>query len=478
MSLGFSPWGAALFSLLALAFLFARWEECTAARSAWEGWCFGVGFFTSGLYWLYNSLHLHGQMPGVLALFAIFLLASLFALYFSLAGWLQARLAASGWRRGLLVVPSIWVLFEWIRGWALTGFPWLTLGYSQVDTPLAGWAPLFGIYGVSLAAGLSAAAIARLRRPTWSLIPALICVALLWGGGWVGQNRSWVEPVGSKPLKIGLVQGNFTIKEKWQPGAIHTIFKRYLNLSLQLDDPDLLIWPEAALPVYLDTLPLEYVEILKNHPSTFVIGIHDRQQTVSRTQGFNAAWVPGGGLYRKIHLVPFGEFMPLRPLFGWLYNSLVVPMSDLSPGRDDQALVSARGVSLGITICFEEIFPEDVRKLLPQASLLINISEDGWFGDSLAPFQRLQMARVRALESGRFLLRAANPGNSSVINHQGNVIARGAPSEMGWVLAEVMPMRGVTPFVQWGNWPVLLLLVLLLFSGSSYRQKDRSREGQ
>jgi len=466
LSLGFTPWGSFPLSLLALALLFGRWRESTAVRSAWEGWCFGVGFFVAGLHWLYNSLHDHGQMPVVLALFAVVLLASFLALFFALAGWLQARLAAPGWKRVLLIAPSTWVLIEWLRGWVLTGFPWLTLGYSQVDTLLAGLAPLFGIYGMSLATGFSAAVIAGLWRPARALVPAIICVCLIWGGGWAGQNTDWVEATDAKPLKVGLIQGNFSIKEKWQPGAIDTVFRRYLNLSLQLDDHDLVIWPEAALPVYLDTLPAEYIRIVKDHPSTFVIGIHDRQRVDGRLQGFNAAWVPGRGIYRKIHLVPFGEFMPFRSLLGWFYNALVVPMSDLSPGGSDQELISSGGIPLGITICFEEIFSEDVRRLLPQASVLINISEDGWFGDSLAPFQRLQMARVRALETGRPLLRAANPGHSTAINHQGTVLAKGPVAQMGWVSTEVMPMKGITPFVRWGNWPLLIILTLLLLAGS------------
>lgn len=466
LPLAFSPPGFFPLAILAPALLFVLWSGTSPGRAAWRGFLFGIGMFGLGVSWVYVSMHLYGNMPAPLAGFAVFLFVAGLSLYPALLGWLQARwFPETGSWHFIIVLPALWVLFEWTRGWFLTGFPWLNLGYSQVGTPLAGYAPWFGVYGVSFFCALSAGLLAASARVP-EKIPGLFLplFVAIWIAGWFAGKLEWVQPAG-QPLPVTLIQGNVPLDSKWQPGSRRAIMERYLALSMQAPRSDLIVWPESAIPAVLDEIDPAYLENLQRlgraRRTDFVLGVVERDRNDRRY--YNSVISVGAfpGTYRKQHLVPFGEYPPLDPLFRWLMRNLQIPMSDFSAGPPDQPPLMAAGQKIGVSVCYEDAFGEEAIRALPQASLLVNVSEDAWFGDSFAPHQRLQMARMRALETGRPMLRAANTGPSAVIDRRGEVLARSPQFQAHALTATVQPMQGATPYVRFGNWPVISLLAFV-----------------
>ncbi len=450
--------------------LFLLWADATPARAAWRGFLYGLGLFGAGVSWVYVSLHHYGNMPAPLALFTVVLFVALLALYPAALGFVQARFFRC--HRGawfmVVVLPALWALFEWWRGWFLTGFPWLALGYSQASTWLAGYAPWLGVYGVSLACAVTAGLLAQcMRAPRRCLRTWLPLVALVWAGGWAAGSIEWVRPQGA-PLSAVLVQGNVSLTAKWRASERGAIVTHYLELSRIGLGGDLIVWPEAAIPASLDEVGhlVETLQLLAaRHGTDFLVGAVERAP--EQRDYYNSAVLLGAapGIYRKRHLVPFGEFLPLKPLLGWMLDYLHIPMSDFRAGPSHQPLLVAAGRPLGVTICYEDAFGEEVIAALPHAVLLVNLSEDAWFGDSLAPHQRLQMARLRARETGRPMLRVANTGPSVAIDHRGEILAR-APSFRPFALpVRVQPMTGATPYARFGNLPVVLWLAGLVLTG-------------
>ncbi len=465
--LAFAPFGLFPLAVLAPAALFLLWRQASPARAAWRGFLYGFGLFGVGVSWVYVSLHTYGNMPAPLAAFAVVLFAAALAGFPAVVGAVQARFTATA--RGVklaLVVPALWVLGEWVRGWFLTGFPWLHLGYSHMDTPLAGFATWSGVYGVSLAVAVSAGLLAaacldRARRLAW-YVPPLVSV---WVLGAVAGQAEWVRPVGP-PLHIALVQANVPLAIKWRPEHRESIINTYLDMSERAPRADLYVWPEAAVPGYFDQVAPQLVprleRIARARSADFLIGTIERDPR--RAAYYNSVYAVGrtAGTYRKRHLVPFGEFLPLPALFGWLVQYLHIPMSNFSAGEDGQALLRAAGHAIGVSVCYEDAFGEEIIGALPAATLLVNVSEDSWFGDSLAPHQRLQMARMRALEAGRPMLRAANSGPSVIIDHRGSVTARSPQFTQHVLAGTVTPTAGLTPYARYGNAPVVVAVSILL----------------
>lgn len=467
--LAFAPGSLFPLAVLSPALLFLLWMDATPGRAAWRGFLYGLGLFGAGVSWVYVSLHNYGNMPAPMAAFATLLFVAVLALFPALLGYLQARwFPVRGMWFMAAALPALWVLAEWWRGWFLTGFPWLNLGYSQAGTWLSGYAPWLGVYGVSLACAVSAGLVAqavREPRKSWRLcLPLLVAV---WAGGWAAGQVQWVYPAG-EPLRAALVQANVSLAEKWHPEKRSTIVHRYLELNQSALGAQLIVWPEAAIPAYLDEVKPELdtiARLAREHGSEFLIGVVER--TPDRRRYYNSVVAVGAvsGIYRKHHLVPFGEFLPLRSWTEWLLDYLQIPMSNFSRGASDQLPLVAAARRIGITICYEDAFGGEVIRMLPEAELLVNVSEDAWFGDSLAPHQRLQMARLRSLETGRPMLRAANTGPSAAIDHRGVVIARSPQFRPFILLTQVQPMQGATPYVRAGNLPLVLALVALTAAG-------------
>ena len=478
LPLAYAPVSLFPLAILAPAVLFVLWQGATPGRAAWCGFLFGLGQFGVGVGWLYIALHEYGGMHGLLVFPLLLMFIAFLAGYPALVGWLQARILTPdvpGWH-GVVVLPALWVVLEWMRGWFLTGFPWLDLGYSQIDSPLAGFAPWLGVYGVSFAVVASAALLAlalRYGRRGWRYWVVLL---LLWSSAWLAGQQSWVVPDG-KPLRAALIQGNVALAKKWSPNYRMEIVQRYAALTQEQHHVDLVVWPEAALPATLDELEEGYIPQLERLAASrhmdILLGVLEQGYINGDRTYYNSVLSIGAqpGVYRKHHLVPFGEYLPLQGLLRGLPNYLFIPMSDFSPGAATQENLRAAGRNVGISICYEDAFGREVRRALPRASFLVNVSEDAWYGDSWAPHQHQQMARMRALETGRPMLRATNTGITAIIDHRGVELARAPQFAVQVLKGEIQPMQGITPFVRFGNTPVMVFAVLILVVVIAWRRR-------
>ena len=485
--LAFAPfflWPAAI---VAPAILFLLIREQRPGRAFRLGWCFGVGQFGAGVSWVYESFTLFGGIvaPAAFGITALFVMG--LAFYPAGAAWLTARVARGGGRAAWMsAFVAAWVLIEMLRAWLFGGFPWLNLGISQVDGPLVGWLPLLGEYGVtalllvmSMLLVRLADAIVRAPRPlpAW-LIPGAL-VVILPVVSLPLADIEWSRPTG-EPLRVGLAQGNVPQMQKFDPEFFNRTIAIYRGLTASVPPVDLMIWPETAIPRVLDDLPglrSDLHTMAESNGYRLLVGTFSRD---ADGRYYNAlVGLPNGmGEYRKRHLVPFGEYFPFRALIEkmpWLFE---VPMSDLSPGRPDQSLLAFNGVTLGASICFEADFSRDIRASLPEADILVTVSNDSWFGESFSPHQHLQMARARAIEFRRPMIRATNTGISAFIDTHGAVRQSLGTGVRGSLVDEVGPRTGATPLSVWGAWPVLALMsVTLLAAGflSVLRARGRQR---
>lgn len=466
--LGFAPFGLFPLAVLALAVLFTLWLR---AESAWAaariGWAFGFGLFGVGIGWIYIALHDYGDMPSLLALPATALFAAFLALFPALVGYAQAKLQAPAWMRVTLVMPALWVLIEWLRGLIFTGFPWLAFGYSQVSaSPLAGYAPLFGVYGVSLVVAVSAGLFSLLLMARWSrqgkIVLALL--AMLWTFGVALHAVEWTQPQG-EPIKVSLVQGNIPQELKFNEDKLVDTLETYRRLVMQTD-ARLIVLPETAVPLLRQEVPENYAVILRDHvrknDGDIIIGAFERDHG----QYYNSVFTLGSAesqSYRKNHLVPFGEFIPLRPALGWIINEVLnIPMGDLARGGIAQPPLRVAGQKVAVNICYEDVFGEEIIRTLPEATLLVNVSNDAWYGNSHAAMQHNQISQMRALETGRMMLRATNTGVTSIIGRSGRILQMLPQHEEGVLTGQVQGYAGSTPYVRWGNALVMGLLGLML----------------
>ncbi len=461
----FAPFGLYLLPLPALALLFRLWLDASPASAFRLGWLYGLGLLGFGVSWVHVSIDQFGNVGTPLAVLATALFVLFVALFFAAAGWLAQRLHADILASALLLYPALWGLFEWLRGWVLTGFPWLALGYSQVDSPLAGYAPLLGVYGVSWLLALSAGLLLLAwLRPRQALL-WLGVGGLIWLGGWALQLQTWTRPLG-QPLSVSLLQANVPQSMKWQRNLRDPTLELYGRLTRESRGSDLVIWPETAVPDFLHRVETDWLLPVSREAAGWggevLVGVPVLDLDNGRY--YNSAVVLGreGQVYRKRHLVPFGEFLPLKGLIGPLLAFMEVPMSNFAAGTAERPLLTMKGLPVGLSICYEDAFGDEVVQALPDAALLVNLSNDAWFGDSLAPHQHLEIARMRALETGRPLLRSTNTGISALIGPQGEILARSGLLEQAVVRGEIQPMSGSTPFVRWGNAGAVGLLLLCL----------------
>jgi apolipoprotein N-acyltransferase len=474
---GFAPFGIFPLPILALAVLFWLWSRAERpAQAAWIGFSFGMGLFCVGISWIYVALHIYGYMHPILAGLATALFAAVNAALPALAGYAQAKFKpASSWRI-LLIMPAIWTLAEWLRGLLFTGFPWLSMGYSQVpSSPLAGYAPLLGVFGVSLIVAVSAGLVLTLwsgRRAKQVKI-ALGVLLALWVSGALLCGIEWTQPQG-EPLKVSLLQGNIAQDEKFAEERLIGTLETYRRLA-QSSDARLIVMPETALPLLRSNVPDFYQTLLSEHMrkngGDILIGAFEKENG----NYYNSVYSLGSSEsqhYRKNHLVPFGEFIPLRSVLGWFVNEVLqIPMGDQASGGANQPPLNVAGQKVAVNICYEDAFGEEIIRALPQATLLVNVTNDAWYGDSFAAIQHNQLSQMRALETGRMVLRATNTGVTSVIGVDGRIQAMLPQHEEGVLTAEVKGYVGSTMYVVWGNGGVLVLIGLML--GFVWRQGRR-----
>jgi apolipoprotein N-acyltransferase len=470
LPLAFAPFGFYPLAVLSTAILFILWREVTPAQAAWRGFVFGLGQFGVGVSWVYVAIHDFGDSPFIVAALLTLIFVSVLAAIPALVGYLATRLrlgrSIDGWRLLLLWLPAWWTLGEWLRGWLFTGFPWLNLGYSMIDAPLRGYAPVSGVYGLTLVVALSAGALSWwwLERRGWQL--ALPLLAVLWGGGALLDRIEWTTPVGA-PLRVTLIQGNVPQSTKWDPEQIRHRLEVYADMTRQhLNDSDLIIWPENAITVFYHSIAEQYFDPLAEEArasnTDIILGVPEQDADGRRYYTTMMSLGSQHGFYRKRHLVPFGEFMPLEGLLRGLIRFFDLPMSSFSPGSRQQLLLEAAGHKIAATVCYEDAFGEEMIDFLPEATLLVNGSNNAWYGNSLAPHQHLQISRMRALETGRPMLRVTTNGISAVIDERGVLLATSQQFERQVIHEVVRGRVGSTPYINLGNSLILALLLLSL----------------
>ncbi len=471
MPLAFAPFGLWWLSPLLVAGLFLLWDGSPPREAARLGLVFGFGHFLAGTYWITISIHVFGELPLALAVVLMLLVVVIMAAYFALLGGLSARLApAPGPLRWLLLLPAAWVLVEWLRGWLFTGFGWLALGYAQTDSALAGLAPVLGVYGVSLAVALSAGALCCLlagRRRPGRLAGAAVLL-LVWGVS-AGLGRvGWTTPQ-AEGLRVALVQGNVSQELKWAPEQFAATLELYEALTVAALDHDLVVWPEAAIPALVHEVAgyLEHVrELADEAGSAVMLGILRYDFRDRRYENTLLALGDTPQFYVKRHLVPFGEYFPVpAQVRDWL-RLMSLPYTDISAGGDGQAPLRLAGQVFAPSICYEALFGASQLVFQPEATLLVNVSNDAWFGDSVAPHQHLQIARLRSLETGRWMLRATNTGISALIDPAGRVVQRSPQFETYVLSGQVVGHEGSTPYAMLGNRAIVLLTILMLLAGA------------
>jgi apolipoprotein N-acyltransferase len=478
LNLAFAPFDWWPLGVLAPAALFALIRGLPPRRAAWAGAAFGAGLFAFGTYWLYTCLHVFGLVPVWLTAVLQTVLVALMAAYTAALCYVANRFwLKPGSTRDWLVLPALWVLLEWLRGWVLSGFPWLSLGYALIDSPLAGWAPMLGVYGVTWSAAFAAVGlnvvfapgVAASRRKIAGRLATLAAMGALFLTPTLAARHAWTHAAGA-PFPIAAVQGAVSQDQKWQLKNRDATMARYTDLTSRAWGARLIVWPESALPVLANDIP-EYLQNLRNagraHDADFAIGLVNYQPATR--QYFNGLLVMSetGGWYYKRHLVPFGEYFPVPEFVRSWMRLMNLPYDDISAGSEHQPVLSAAGHKLGLTICYEDAFGSSQLKILRDAALLINVTNNAWYGDSTAPHQHLQIARMRALEAGRFLIRAANDGITAVIGPHGEVVAQLPQFQEAVLRADVQPMTGLTPYARLGNYPVVIgalgLLVLAVW---------------
>ncbi len=465
----FSPYNWPWLAPVCLFLLFASWLNATPLQAFARGFLFGVAQFGVGISWVYLSMHHYGGANRIEAIGLTILIVLILSCYPALAGWLALRLFGDRGKqiKILLVYPILWVIFEWLRGWFVAGLPWLLVGSSQVDTPLGfGLAPLLGVYGVSLAVALLAGlSLSIFDRNDWQRRGAMMGIGILIVLCALLGRIQWTQPAGP-PFKVALLQGNIPQNQKWQPEFQQATLQLYTGMTRQHWDARLIVWPETAIPAYYHQVKDVWLDNLRKeaapHNTDIIIGIPWLDMSENRYYNAMISVTEKPGKYFKRHLVPFGEYLPFRQVFGWVFEILKIPFSDFARGENGQEPIQAAGYPIAASICFEDVFGDEARNALPQAAYLVNLTNDSWFGDSMAPHQHLQIARMRALETGRFMVRATNTGITAAIAPNGKIISQAPMFEQSSVTAEITPMSGSTPYIRFGDWMVIGILVGVL----------------
>ena len=465
----FNIWPLAIVSLAVLAFIL---QGKNTAQMVAACYLFAYGMFISGIHWLVVPLSQYSPIPLPVAIIIVMVgTAGGVAIFFLLPSYLFARWCAKHPLCIWLGLPALWVVTEWLRTWLFTGFPWLFLGYGHLNTWLAGWAPVTGVFGLSFIISISASTIVfcwfNRQKKLLAGGAASLCIAL-WIGGFLLKQINWTENY-AEPVNVGLAQANIPQLRKWDEDFRQPTLDRFYALTNELWDNDWIIWPEAAIPLYLNYW--EHADLLnpliddlrkqaiKNN-AAFISGI----LTISDGKAYNSLFATGlgAGIYYKRRLVPFGEYVPLQQYLGGLLSLFKIQGSQISMGPDNQRGLQIGNAMLSPAICYEIVYPDLVGKSAIDSNILITVSNDAWFGKSIAPYQHMQMARMRALETGRYLIRGTNDGVSALVDDRGNIIVKTERHVMAAIEGEVELRQGSTPFMLWGSEPIVFLCLLTL----------------
>ena len=476
LSLAFAPFGFWPIAILAPAVLFWLWDDVSPRHAASLGFAFGSGTFAAGTYWLYISINGFGKAPIWLALTLMLALVAVMALYHALLGYIANRFMPSrGAVRWLVGLPAGWALLEWVRGWFLSGFGWLSLGYSQTDSWLAGWAPVGGVYTLSWLLAMMAGALVMWRiEGARTLRLVLPVIALPWIAGFFLMRIEWTRSAGES-VDVAIVQGAIPQDQKWLAENREESLRRYRDLTFSAFGTPLIVWPEAAAPDLANNI-VPYLNDLadaaRQKGSSLLLGLiraepaDPDEKGEPRVDYFNSILSLGQDFawYDKHHLVPFGEFFPVPETVRAWMRLMNLPYSDFSRGAAHQPPLQIAGLSLSASICYEDAYASSQIVSARESTALVNVTNDAWFGRSTARHQHLQISRMRAIEAQRFLVRAANDGISAVIGPRGEFVARAADFEAVVLRATITPRKGIPPYLQFGNQPFLLIVIIGLMA--------------
>ena len=479
-ALSFAPFDYSYVLVFGLAVTFASWFEVTVSRATIRGFLFGLGYYGIGVSWVYISVHEYGGADVISAALLTFVFVAFWSIFSALTAFCTAKmLVVNAIILKIMVFPIVWVVVECLRGMIiLNGFPWLVISYSQLETPLSGYLPVIGSYGVSFILALTASVlfflIKQCRKAT--VLMALFTLSLWCLGNYL-NTIAWTHEIG-EPFSLTIIQGNISQENKWLPENRDKTIRLYESLTKKHGDSKVIIWPETAVPAFFHTVksslfdPLEQWAV--NNNVDLVIPIPDK---VKSREYYNSVMTFGNtkGVYRKVHLLPFGEYLPFQPLSGYLLKSLnILPVGSFTAGDENQPLLSAGGYSFITTICYEDVFGNKGLDQIADAAYLVNVTNDAWFGDSIEPHQHMQIARMRAIETGRYLVRATNTGVSGFVNPAGKIISQAPMFKISTLTSEIIPRGGVTPYNRLGDKPILytlLLLVSLIFSKMFFQKE-------
>ena len=477
--LAFAPLSFYPLAFVSVAIVFFLWSRLTPKQTFVSGWFFGMGLFGLGVSWIFVAIHVFGNTPAAVAAFMVFLFVAFVSLVIAIQVMLYNKYFIN---RGniltqVLAFSSLWLIFEWLRGWILNGFPWLNLGASQTDTVLVNWAPMLGVYGVTwLVVVVSCVLLITLTTASQSqrlksITSIVVVFVASYGLGFI----EWSKPVG-KPITVSMVQGNAPQITKWDPDKIQLRLDTYARLTRQSYASDLIIWPENSLTTLYHQVAESYLDPIgkeaRENNTDLIVGLPYMNLETRRYYSSFLSYSDRPGVYHKKHLVPFGEFMPLESLLRGLVGFFDLPMSSFSHGDPDQPLLHAAGQPLAASICFEDAFGAELIRQLPEATLLINGSNNAWYGNSFAPHQHLQISRMRAIETSRMMMRATTNGISAFIDHKGRVFNQSKQFTTMVLTDKVQPHEGATLYVRMGNYPIVIFCCLLLVAIVIRQQKQ------
>ena len=466
LALSFSPFDLIYCPFIGLALLFKSLDQANLKQACFRGGLFGLGYFGVSVSWVFVSIYFYGHAHILLAILLTFIFCFFWSLTIVLFSTVSVLLTSPGSFARMVFMPVFWCLVEYFRGqFILNGFPWLQIAYSQLESPLSGYIPVIGVYGVGFIVALfsSLMVLSFARKKGFVYLPLLVFI--VFGSGLYLKTIAWSKPAG-EPLTVTLLQGNISQDHKWDPRYKVKTMNWYKQKTEQHWDSDLVIWPETAIPAFQHEINLDFLNPLsaaaERNDTALIVSLPIRNQ--ANGEYYNAALTLGSGhgMYKKIHLLPFGEYLPLQPLSGYLLESLnIMPIGSFTPGSEQQDLMQAKGFPFILTICYEAVFGEQTPARLKDARFLVNVTNDGWFGNSLEPYQHMQMARMRALESGRYLLRVTNTGQTAIVDPQGMIREQAPLFEPSELTGDIVPMVGITPITVIGDKVIVMILIII-----------------
>ena len=467
-----APYGFWPVALISPAILYALLiPDMTGKRAFLIGQAYGTGLWCVGAFWLYTSIHVYGDTPVWLALIMIALMGLGMGLFHGFLALIFNRVVG----KQPLSFAALWVLQEWMKTWLFTGFPWLFVGYAFTEQYwLSSLAPVAGVFAVSFVAILLAVSLVELLRRRCGYMIPTIAMLVVSCALWL-INPQWKKPKGTPDLSVSLIQGNIPQDLKWLTEYQVETLKIYATLSSTEWGSDIILWPESSIPMFQDEAVgfiNEMVKMAKETDTTWVTGIPYKDEAAFNAKTdkyppfYNSVIALGAdaeGMYKKQRLVPFGEYIPFEGMLDILPN--LAGSQDImsySRGSDNQSPLRVRGHNLGAAVCYEVAYPDTTRKNAINTDFLLTISNDAWFGSSAGPLQHLQMVQMRALENGRWFMRATNTGVTAIIDHKGHIVKRAPQFERTVLRGNVQARVGNTPFMRVGNYPVLIIIALLL----------------